>query len=287
MAPIISRLSSLGGGGTGGFTFGKRKVPSADATSPILATGGSKSTVGSYTVHTFTNTGSNTFTISSGSGNVEYLVIAGGGGGFNCIGNQNCGGGGAGGLRSNHPGIPAPLRAPALPLGPGSYPVIVGEGGTGGYYSYTSFCGSRGGDSTFASITSNGGGTSCFEPGGSGAGGFAGPSPGGSGNTPPTTPPQGNPGGEGNPYGNPSGCGGGGAGGSGSPASGPGLGGSGIALDFPGSGSPITYASGGNGSSRPASPLTSNSGNGGYSTYQVGNPGPNGSSGIVIVRYLT
>jgi len=28
MAPIISRLSSLGGGGTGGFSFGKRKVPS-------------------------------------------------------------------------------------------------------------------------------------------------------------------------------------------------------------------------------------------------------------------
>ena len=27
MSPIISRLSSLGGGGTGGFTFGKRKVP--------------------------------------------------------------------------------------------------------------------------------------------------------------------------------------------------------------------------------------------------------------------
>jgi len=29
MAPIISRLSSLGGGGTGGFSFGKRKVPLA------------------------------------------------------------------------------------------------------------------------------------------------------------------------------------------------------------------------------------------------------------------
>jgi hypothetical protein len=32
MAPIISRLSSLGGGGTGGFTFGKRKGPSVAAT---------------------------------------------------------------------------------------------------------------------------------------------------------------------------------------------------------------------------------------------------------------
>jgi len=31
MAPIISRLSSLGGGGTGGFSFGKRKVPAVAA----------------------------------------------------------------------------------------------------------------------------------------------------------------------------------------------------------------------------------------------------------------
>jgi hypothetical protein len=29
MAPIISRLSSLGGGGTGGFSFGKRKAPTS------------------------------------------------------------------------------------------------------------------------------------------------------------------------------------------------------------------------------------------------------------------
>jgi len=38
MAPIISRLSSLGGGGTGGFSFGKRKIPSGvSILPPVLA----------------------------------------------------------------------------------------------------------------------------------------------------------------------------------------------------------------------------------------------------------
>jgi hypothetical protein len=38
MAPIISRLSSLGGGGTGGLTFGKRKIPSGvSILPPVLA----------------------------------------------------------------------------------------------------------------------------------------------------------------------------------------------------------------------------------------------------------
>ena len=32
MAPIISRLSSLGGGGNSGFTFGKRKLPASGLT---------------------------------------------------------------------------------------------------------------------------------------------------------------------------------------------------------------------------------------------------------------
>lgn len=254
----------------------------------ISATGGTKTTVGSYTIHTFTAPGS--LVISSGNDFVEYLVVAGGGGGYNSIGNQNVGGGGAGGLRSNHPAMPSPLISPTLVLTPGTYPVSVGGGGNGGQYSPSNVDtpASRGGDSTFHTITSNGGGgagNAPLNPGGSGAGGFA-TAVGGTGNTPPTSPPQGNPGGDGNPYNNSNGSGGGGAGGSGNPAAGPGLGGSGITIDFPGGGSPTTYAAGGNGSSRPASPLTANTGNGGYSTYQVSAPGPNGASGIVIVRYL-
>ena len=51
-----------------------------DVTTPkIVATGGTKTTSGAYTIHTFTSSG--TFQITANSGPVEYLVIAGGGGG--------------------------------------------------------------------------------------------------------------------------------------------------------------------------------------------------------------
>ena len=59
---------------------------------PIDASGGSESTSGIYTIHTFTSSG--TFTVNSGSGDVEFLIIAGGAGG------GGSGGGGAGGYRS-------------------------------------------------------------------------------------------------------------------------------------------------------------------------------------------
>ena len=52
-------------------------------TAPIVATGGTITTVGDYKVHTFTSSG--TFTVSdAGAGNnggIEYLIIAGGAGG--------------------------------------------------------------------------------------------------------------------------------------------------------------------------------------------------------------
>ena len=62
---------------------------------PWTAVGGTKTTDGIYTVHTFTSTG--TFVVTGGgSKTVEYLVVAGGGGG----GYNRGGGGGAGGYRS-------------------------------------------------------------------------------------------------------------------------------------------------------------------------------------------
>jgi len=293
MAPFFTGLAK----GLGGYGFGR--LSGGEVSLPISATGGTKTIVGSYTVHTFTS-GSSTFEITSGAGLVEYIIVAGGGGGYHCTGNQNCGGGGAGGLLSNHPSMPSPLRGSSLPLGPGSYPVVVGAGGRGGFFGNSQGNpGDRGGNSNFWTIIAAGGGTdgiapdsSRLEPGGSGAGGFAAEG-GGTGNTPPTSPPQGNPGGAGLPYNNPLGSGGGGAGGSGNPGGAGGLGGAGIALDFPGAGTPVTYAQGGNGSSRPASPTSANTGNGGYSLYTPGSgvPGlpraPSGAPGIVIIRYLT
>ena len=66
MAPIISRISSLGGGGTGGFTFGKRKGPS-DGGALFTATGGTVTAAGivpgnGYRYHVFTAPG--TFIVS-------------------------------------------------------------------------------------------------------------------------------------------------------------------------------------------------------------------------------
>src|SRR3990167_5617139 len=61
----------------------------------IVATGGTITTDGDYKVHTFTTSG--TFEVTANSGNVWYVVVAGGGGGGVGVG----GGGGAGGYLSN------------------------------------------------------------------------------------------------------------------------------------------------------------------------------------------
>ena len=54
-------------------------------TSETAATGGTVYTFGAYTVHSFTTSGSNDFVITSG-GDVDALVIAGGGGGAGSAG---------------------------------------------------------------------------------------------------------------------------------------------------------------------------------------------------------
>ena len=57
------------------------------------STGGTITTSGAYTVHTFSTAGTYTFT-AVGAGPVEYLIVAGGGGGAT----RHAGGGGGGGL---------------------------------------------------------------------------------------------------------------------------------------------------------------------------------------------
>ena len=86
----------------------------------ISATGGTKDTTSrsGFTVHTFTSPGS--LVVSSGAGDVEYLVIGGAGAGSAGFPNGACGaGGGAGGYLSNS----------AYPLTPGTYTIQVGGGG--------------------------------------------------------------------------------------------------------------------------------------------------------------
>jgi hypothetical protein len=139
---------------------------------PIRATGGTITEVvddgRTYKVHSFTNTGSSTFTItdSGTEQTVDVLVVGGGGGG----GAHVPGGGGAGGL----------IYRPNKSVTTGTYPIVVGTGGVGsfnpgGYVGQPNA--TAGGDSTAFDLTAKGGGwgLSWFEDtrssnGGSGGG---------------------------------------------------------------------------------------------------------------------
>ena len=82
------------------------------------ATGGDTidtSTRSGYKVHIFTSPG--TFSVTSGSKTVEYVVVAGGGG---SAAQTTVGGGGGGGVRSG-----------TLTASTGEYPVVRGAGGGG------------------------------------------------------------------------------------------------------------------------------------------------------------
>ncbi|MFA5917810.1 MAG: glycine-rich domain-containing protein [Candidatus Gracilibacteria bacterium] len=244
---------------------------------------------GGYTVHTFLTSGN--FTVT-GSGNVEYLVVAGGGG---ATANANGGGGGgAGGLLQG-----------SLTLNSQSYGIIIGNGGSG---SNIWNGGTNGENSSFAGLIAIGGGRGGASgvAGGSGGGGGGNGNAyqyGGSGVTG-----QGNAGGTNNktsPY---PGGGGGGAGGVGINGIGnqAGSGGPGIYSNI--SGISVAYAGGGGcgGTSQGskvgsggiggggAGGLSANGTNGTPNTGGGGGGGSNsspyyggnGGSGIVIIRYL-
>ncbi len=235
------------------------------------ATGGTITTSGGYTIHTFTSSG--TFTPSI-AGNVETLVVGGGGGGGGWTGNGN-GGGGAGGYLEGTMSVTVQ-----------GYPVTVGNGGNGG----TNASGSNGTSSVFNGATAvggggGGGGSNAVAGVNGGSGGGGGPNSSTAGSAT-----QANSGGlisyknaGGVPSAGGYGGGGGGAGGVGGGGT-TGLGGIGKASSI--SGSSVTYAAGGVGGLASGTFGTTNRGNGGDSKF-AGNPGGTGGSGIVIIRYLT
>jgi hypothetical protein len=130
----------------------------------ISASGGTITTSGNYKIHTFTNTGSSTFTVDSlspsGFNNIEYLIVGGGGGGgastspgFGVA--LTAGGGGAGGT----------VRTGSLTItNTGSITVTVGDGGIGGFYNnqappnYQGPPGDPGISSSFSNVSASGGG---------------------------------------------------------------------------------------------------------------------------------
>lgn len=288
------------GGGTG-------QVPG-----PIVATGGTITTDGDYKVHTFTTSGQ--FTVTSGLGTVDYLVVAGGGGTI-CWGG---GGGGAGGLRSTmtNTGGGASLES-VLSASPQSYTVTVGAGGAGASTNVESAFPALGGqtngeDSVFGSITSIGGGLASYDTspaptGGSGAGSSFDRVP-GSG-----TAGQGYAGGQGqNSIAYQAGGGGAGAVGGVPSSTTSGAGGVGVAVAI--TGSSVFYAGGGGGGGATNAggnwnPGSGGNGGGGTGTVGAPNSGNNGTantgggggasgrqtntffasgaggSGIVIIRY--
>jgi len=251
------------------------------------ATGGTITTVGEYTIHTFTGTGSFVVTCA---GTVEYLIVAGGGGGNH---NQydDGPGGGAGGLLQG-----------TTTVVPSTYAITVGAGGgVGGF----------GENSVALGLTANGGGpganhrSSAQAGGGSGGGaaGAYGNTDGSGGTTLGGTPTagQGNIGGFNVYYTYPGGAGGGGAGGRGGRSNELLVGGyGGIGLKSAISGTPRYYAGGGGGYPTGLGGLgggggaytsgianTGGGGGGGKSPASAGtDTAKAGGSGIVIIRYL-
>lgn len=131
----------------------------------VAASGGSVTSINGYKVHTFTSSG--TLQITHG-GEVEVLLVGGGGGGG---GVAYGGGGGAGGVLNTFASV-----------APGSYNVIVGNGGAGGQNidDLVLKKGTNGGNSSLFELVAVGGGggggggstnTSDGNDGGSGGGG--------------------------------------------------------------------------------------------------------------------
>ena len=280
----------------------------------IAANGGTITTDGDYKVHTFTSDGTFTPTSVSGDGYVEYLVIAGGGGGgrgaeYNSV---NAGGGAGGYLTGMY----------QVTQGT-DYAIVVGGGGDGSTYNKDSspwgVIGDNGDNSTAFGLTAIGGGlggsyNSKGSDGGSGGGtGLRSSGQDLTGGA--ATAGQGNAGGSGTLFGGTgtanSGGGGGGAGAVGGNGSGGTGGAGGVGLASSITGSSVTRAGGGGGGARSTggaggsggggagaggngaggdgSANTGGGGGGGASSHPDSNvnnhTGGDGGSGIVIVRF--
>ena len=258
------------------------------------ATGGTKTTSGSYTIHTMTASDQD-FVVTSGSKIIEVLIVGGGGGTGWDVG----GGGGAGAL----------IYSNNINATPGTYDIVIGSGGASSQSPGVK--GSPGADTTAFGFTAAGGGgggaypdNGTGQPGGSGggagdngySGGPASGDPGGTANSVSPASGWGNPGGSSSPASWGSG-GGGGAGGSGSNGSPNSQVPGGASLPYSITGSSANYAGGGYGNSDAGAVYatgndTSNSplGTYGYGANGTGNPNGSpfsGNSGVVIVRYST
>jgi len=275
-------------------------------------------TSGDYKIAKFVGPG--TFCVSAISttspprNSLDYLVVAGAGGGqYGTTNVHGGGGGGGGGFRgsagtSTGPYTVAPPQSgvDALTATISAYPITIGAGGVGG--TSPDKGGKKGSNASFSTITSTGGGggngganpcAPSVKVGGSGGGGPSDNSgAGGDGNSPPVTPSQGNPGGAGRDDPSPptlaSGGGGGAtAAGAAATSSTGGAGGAGGTVCI--TASPVVYSKGGSGAGATTPGGTAgdsgaaNTGNGGFGGVNRSPGGVNnggaGGSGIVVIRY--
>ena len=109
---------------------------------PMSASGGTEIIDGSYTYHVYVS--DSTFVVTDSPGTIEAIVIGGGGGARG----DWPGGGGAGGV----------AHAESWPMTPGTYPVVIGDGGAASPISSGDGSANKGADTTFNGITGLGGG---------------------------------------------------------------------------------------------------------------------------------
>lgn len=264
---------------------------------PRVVTGGTITTDGNYTIHTFTESG--TFSTNMNL-KVDVLVVGGGGsGGF-----DSSGGGGAGGYLLYSDTLTGNNAGNSLLLNTGTYNITVGKGGVGGSFYIPA---KKGGDSFISGVTATafGGGaahgnsgTEGMDGGSGGGGGLGGV--GGVGGT--GVAGQGNAGGTsttdggGRRHGGGGGAGAvGGNGGTGTTYTG-GNGGIGIQNAITGTMTYYAGGGGGGGNAPGAGGLggggnahggngTNGLGGGGGGSLIGGGNGGSGGSGIVIIRY--
>ena len=137
--PTPTPVDSSRSGGTG-----EHSPCGGSAAADPRATGGNVSTVGNFTIHTFTSNG--TFTVSDGTlTELDVLVVGGGGGGGRYVG----GGGGGGAV------LTTLIERQANPGDVSSFPVVVGGGGGGAIYGGDAA--SEGGESSFGGMAALGG----------------------------------------------------------------------------------------------------------------------------------
>lgn len=135
MSPLLS-----------GFVFG------GGAGSGIVASGGTKTTDGNYSVHTFTTSG--TFTVTANPNNEPFDILCVGGGGGGGLGRWNLFIGNAiGGSGGGSGGIIFDVRK----LTAAAYTVTIGAGGNGGADSGGNINPTAGGSTSFDTLTATGG----------------------------------------------------------------------------------------------------------------------------------